>query len=159
VHGQRHPGQAAAQEGLARRALRRIVEARRTRDPEGREIDLLEWCAAQQDRLALKPSDDYGGHGIVLGWTVDAAEWRRALATAQATPTVVQDRIVLPRESFPGWGDGGLVWADRQVDTAPYIAHAGYVDGVLTRLSTEALLNVTAGGGSQAPTFLVEPRA
>lgn len=136
----------------------RIVEPRRTRTPDGAEADLLEWCAAHQDRLALKPSDDYGGHGIVLGWTVDAAEWRRALEAAVAVPTVVQDRIVLPRESFPGWGEGGLAWADRQVDTAPYIAHGGYVDGVLTRLSTEALLNVTAGGGSQAPTFLIERR-
>jgi uncharacterized circularly permuted ATP-grasp superfamily protein len=137
----------------------RVVEARRTRTPDGTEADLLPWCEANQDRLALKPSDDYGGHGIVLGWTVDAAEWRRALAAAEAAPTVVQDRIVLPREAFPGWGEDGLAWADRQVDTAPYIAHGGYVDGVLTRLSTEALLNVTAGGGSQAPTFLIEPRA
>jgi hypothetical protein len=137
----------------------RVVEPRRTRTPDGTEADLLPWCEAHQDRLALKPSDDYGGHGIVLGWTVDPAEWRRALAAAVETPTVVQDRIVLPRESYPGWGDGGLVWADRQVDTAPYIAHAAAVDGILTRLSTEALLNVTAGGGSQTPTFLVEPRA
>ena len=32
------------------------------------------------------------------------------------------------------------------------------LDGCLTRLSTAALLNVTAGGGSTVPTFVVEPR-
>jgi hypothetical protein len=32
------------------------------------------------------------------------------------------------------------------------------VDGVLTRLSTAALLNVTAGGGSNVPTYVVEKR-
>jgi hypothetical protein len=32
------------------------------------------------------------------------------------------------------------------------------VDGVLTRLSTDPLLNVTAGGGSSCPTMLVERR-
>jgi hypothetical protein len=32
------------------------------------------------------------------------------------------------------------------------------VDGLLSRLSTAALLNVTAGGGSQVPNFIVAPR-
>jgi hypothetical protein len=32
------------------------------------------------------------------------------------------------------------------------------MDGCLTRISTEALLNVTAGGGSTVPTFVVEER-
>ena len=33
-------------------------------------------------------------------------------------------------------------------DTNPFVFYGDYVDGCLTRLSTEALLNVTAGGGS-----------
>jgi hypothetical protein len=32
------------------------------------------------------------------------------------------------------------------------------VDGCLTRLSTEPLLNVTAGGGSTVPTFTMAQR-
>jgi len=32
------------------------------------------------------------------------------------------------------------------------------MSGCLTRLSTAALLNVTAGGGSTVPTFIVEKR-
>jgi hypothetical protein len=32
------------------------------------------------------------------------------------------------------------------------------MDGCLTRISTEALLNVTAGGGSTVPTMVVEAR-
>jgi len=44
------------------------------------------------------------------------------------------------------------------VDTAPYVARGAFVDGVLTRLGTASLLNVTAGGGSQVPTFVVEAR-
>jgi hypothetical protein len=32
------------------------------------------------------------------------------------------------------------------------------MEGYLTRLSTAALLNVTAGGGSTVPSFLVEKR-
>jgi hypothetical protein len=54
--------------------------------------------------------------------------------------------------------DGKLLIADRMLDTAPYVVYGQYVDGCLTRLSTAALLNVTAGGGSSVPTMLVEKR-
>ena len=53
---------------------------------------------------------------------------------------------------------GKVVLIDRMVDTAPYVAYGGHVDGCLTRLATAALLNVTAGGGSQTPTFIAERR-
>jgi hypothetical protein len=38
------------------------------------------------------------------------------------------------------------------------VFHGAYADGCLTRLSTAALVNVTAGGGSTVPTCLVEAR-
>ena len=47
---------------------------------------------------------------------------------------------------------------DRTLDTNPYVAFGAFMHGCLTRISTEALVNVTAGGGSTVPTFLVEPR-
>jgi len=54
--------------------------------------------------------------------------------------------------------DGRVVVADRMLDTAPYVFDGRYVDGCLTRLGTTSLLNVTAGGGSNVPTYLVERR-
>jgi hypothetical protein len=71
---------------------------------------------------------------------------------------VVQRRIGLPTEEFPSWADGRLVLADRIVDTAPFVFEGARVDGCLTRVSTASLVNVTAGGGSTVPTFVVEPR-
>ena len=47
---------------------------------------------------------------------------------------------------------------DRLQDTNPYVFYGEYMEGCLTRLSTQALLNVTAGGGSTVPTMLVNPR-
>ncbi|HRE27566.1 MAG TPA: hypothetical protein PK954_13095 [Anaerolineales bacterium] len=47
---------------------------------------------------------------------------------------------------------------DRMLDTNPYLWYGQYVSGCLTRLSTASLLNVTAGGGSTVPTFVVEKR-
>jgi uncharacterized circularly permuted ATP-grasp superfamily protein len=111
-----------------------------------------------KDRFVLTPNDEYGGTGIVLGWTVDQDAWEGAVARAQAEPYVVQERVGIPSEPYPGWQDGQVRLIDRMIDTAPFVTYGTAVDGVLTRLSTAALLNVTAGGGSQVPGFVVEPR-
>lgn len=135
----------------------RVVSERKT-TVAGQQVDLLPFVAENRERLVLKPNDEYGGKGIVLGWEVDDAEWQRAIATALAEPYIVQQRIALPTEAYPSLVGGKVVIADRMVDTAPYVAYGAHVDGCLTRLATAALLNVTAGGGSQTPTFIAERR-
>ncbi|HEU0013001.1 MAG TPA: hypothetical protein VFQ45_04925 [Longimicrobium sp.] len=135
----------------------RVVEERRT-DHGGQHIDLLPWMAQNRQRLVLKPNDDYGGHGIVLGWLVSDEEWQVSVQRALERPHVVQERIILPTEPFPSVVDGRLEVYDRMVDLAPYISETDRVDGALTRIATDPLLNVTAGGGSSVATFLVEER-
>lgn len=135
----------------------RVVEERRT-TRDGIPVDLLSYIAEHKDQLVLKPNDEYGGKGIVLGWEVSDADWTNTLRTALEEPYIVQERIALPSEPYPSMIDGQVVIADRMLDTAPYVVYGQYVDGCLTRLSTAALLNVTAGGGSSVPTMLVEKR-
>jgi hypothetical protein len=135
----------------------RRVEERRTTF-EGKPVDLIPFILSSRERLVLKPNDDYGGAGIVLGWEVDDAGWETALRRALELPYIVQDRIALPFEAYPSVVDGKIDFRDRMLDTAPFVAHGESVDGCLTRLSTAALLNVTAGGGSTVPTFVVEKR-
>jgi uncharacterized circularly permuted ATP-grasp superfamily protein len=135
----------------------RVVEERTTR--HGSEtIDLVPYVLANRDQLVLKPNDEYGGKGIVLGWTVDQPHWEQAVTTALTTPYVVQQRVNLPYEEFAGYEDGTLRVLPRMLDTNPFVAFGAYQHGLLTRISTEALLNVTAGGGSTVPTFLLDPR-
>jgi hypothetical protein len=74
-------------------------------------------------------------------------------------PYIVQERITLPTEPYPALVDGRVVIHDRILDTAPFVFHGAYMDGCLTRLSSDPLVNVTAGGGSSLATFVVEPRA
>jgi hypothetical protein len=135
----------------------RVVEERRTTHG-GTAVDLVPFIVEHKDQLVLKPNDEYGGKGIVLGWEADDAEWAEALRTALREPYIVQERVSLPSEPYPSFVDGQLVIAERMLDTAPYVVYGQYVDGCLTRLSTAALLNVTAGGGSSVPTLLVEKR-
>ncbi len=70
----------------------------------------------------------------------------------------MQERVSLTSEPYPSLVDGALQVGDRMVDTNPFVFYGDYMDGCLTRLSTQALLNVTAGGGSTVPTFMVERR-
>lgn len=135
----------------------RMVEERRT-VYKGESIDLLPFIVEHKDRLVLKPNEDYGGRGIVLGWTVDTESWEKSVKAALQLPYVVQERIVLPTEPYPSYIDGRVQFIDRQLDTAPFVFYGDFMDGCLTRLSTEPLLNVTAGGGSTVPTFVIDKR-
>jgi hypothetical protein len=135
----------------------RVVEERRT-EHAGRPVDLLEFTSANRERLVLKPNDEYGGKGIVLGWTVDDATWQGAIRTALAEPYIVQERVRIPSEGWPALTGGALHIGERMLDTAPFLADGTVMTGCLTRIGTDPLLNVTAGGGSNVPTFLVEAR-
>lgn len=135
----------------------RVVEERHS-TYKGQPIDLIPFVHEQRERLVLKPSDAYGGEGVVLGWKTGQTEWAAAVTAALGSPHIVQERVAIPSEPYPSFVDGRLEIYDRMLDTAPFVTHGDYMDGMLTRLSTAALLNVTAGGGSTVPTFVVVPR-
>ncbi|HEY4320438.1 MAG TPA: hypothetical protein VGM77_04590 [Gemmatimonadales bacterium] len=148
-----------AQQAAIRRHVpwTRVVEDRHT-VLDGAEIDLVRWISDHRDELVLKPNDDYGGTGIVLGWEVDPAEWDIAVTRALSEPYIVQRRIMLPTEPFAAVVDGELALDERIVDTAPFCWNGAWAEAMLCRISTSTLVNVTAGGGSTIPTFVVEPR-
>ena len=69
----------------------------------------------------------------------------------------MQERVHIAYEDYPQCLAGQLHIGRRLVDTDPYLFDTR-VQGCLTRLSTVTLLNVTAGGGSTVPTFLIGGR-
>ena len=133
------------------------VEERHTHY-HGQAIDLIPFILEHRERLVLKPNDEYGGKGIILGWETDASGWEQALQTALTEPYIVQERVTIPSEPYPWLVDGRVQFSDRMLDTNPFVFYGDYVDGCLSRLSAEALLNVTAGTGSAVATFIVEKR-
>ena len=148
-----------AERDAARRFIpwTRLVAERQT-EVDGATVDLVAWMQDNKDRLVLKPADEYGGKGIVLGWTVEQGTWESAIAGALESPTIVQERVELPREDFPALLNNSLNIYSSMLDTDPYIWYGDYMSGCLTRISTAALLNVTAGGGSTVPTYVIERR-
>jgi uncharacterized circularly permuted ATP-grasp superfamily protein len=132
-----------------RAAIRRHVPWTRRVRPE-----LAEDVARRRESLVLKPNDEYGGKGVILGWTVSQAEWEAAIETAATQRYVVQEAVEIPHVSFPVALDG-LRYIDLMVDLDPYLFD-GRAGGFMTRVSAAALLNVTAGAGSVVPTFVVE---
>jgi uncharacterized circularly permuted ATP-grasp superfamily protein len=123
----------------------------------GSRIDLLDFARKNQERLLLKPNDEYGGKGIIIGWESSAADWERGLHEALQSPFVIQERVEIAYEDYPAMVDGQLQIGRRLVDTDPFL-FGSEVHGSLTRLSTVTLLNVTAGGGSTTPVFVIDER-
>jgi uncharacterized circularly permuted ATP-grasp superfamily protein len=120
----------------------------------GKVVDLVDLVTREKDRFVLKPNDEYGGKGVVLGWTVEQHEWDQTLLAGLTASYVVQERVSVPRYPFPVLLDR-IHYLDLAIDHDPYLFW-GNVSGCLTRLSSSALLNVTAGAGSVVPTYIVD---
>ena len=133
------------------------VEERQARY-RGQTIDLIPYIFEHRENFVLKPNDEYGGKGIVLGWQTDSTSWAQAIQAALTEPYIVQERVAIPSELYPCLIDGRVELIDLMLDTNPFVFYGDYVDGCLSRLSAEALLNVTAGNGSAVATFVVEKR-
>src|SRR5690349_10591506 len=132
----------------------------------GQHIELLAFIREKREDLVLKPSDEYGGSGVTLGWETTEHDWDEAIARAvsatkpgeQSCAWIVQERIPIRREVFPYITPNKTVeFRDMLVDFAPYLFR-GKLCGFLTRLSSTGLANVTSGGG-QVPAFRVAPKS
>ncbi len=121
------------------------------------EIDLVDFTRAHKSKLVLKPNDDYGGHGIFIGWTSDEAAWDDAIATALANGDyLVQERVETSKELFPMLFGEEFSMIEQLVDLDPLLFF-GKVGSAFTRLSTSELANVSSGGG-MVPTFVIRER-
>lgn len=135
----------------------RVVRDEHT-DYFGREVNLLDFIRADGERLVLKPNDDYGGHGITIGWSVDQRGWDEAINNALANGDyLVQERVPTARETFPALTDDGRIeFAEQLVDLDPLLFN-GKVGSAFTRLSFTELANVSSGGG-MVPTYIISKK-
>jgi hypothetical protein len=115
----------------------------------GERRDLLDVLRRERERLVLKPNDDYGGHGVRMGWETDEAGWDEAINLALATPFVVQERVPVTKVRLPMFASTQLAIEEMFVDFDPFL-FLNKVEGGLVRLSASSLCNVSSGGGETA---------
>lgn len=126
---------------------------------DGESIDLVEWTRTNSHKLVLKPNDDYGGHGIYIGWNLSESEWNDAITAALADGDyLVQERVKTAKEMFPMVHENalGFSYVEQLVDLDPLLFN-GVVGAAFTRLSSTELANVSSGGG-MVPTFIISER-
>ncbi|MFE3938078.1 hypothetical protein ACFXPJ_31065, partial [Streptomyces goshikiensis] len=122
----------------------------------GSPVDTLSHALAHQHELILKPTLLHGGKGIVAGWTADAAQWEREVASAMDGPFVLQRRVRPASEPFPDSAGGsqelflnwGVYLGARGADDDGYAG--GFVRG-----STDPAVGVVsmAGGATVGCVF------
>lgn len=114
----------------------------------GESVDLPEFIRRNRESMLLKPNDDYGGKGIVLGWESSEGEWDDAIQDALEHPFVVQERVAVEKQLFPVY-DEAVTMEELLVDFDPFLFN-NKVEGGMVRLSSSSLVNVTQGGGQTA---------
>jgi len=138
---------------------RHLPWTRRVREGETKykdsTIDLIELLRSHREKFLLKPNDDYGGSGIIVGWESTESEWDAALEQALAEPFVVQERAVVEKVEFPMYDGPKAEMHELLIDFDPFLFR-GRVEGGLVRLSPQSLVNVAAGGG-EAALAVLEP--
>jgi hypothetical protein len=114
----------------------------------GDERDLVELLKTEQEDLVLKPNDEYGGHGVVLGWEVSPLEWQGAIERALNGDYVTQRRVPVTRTSIAMFDERASA-REMIADFNPFL-FLNQVEGGLVRLSATSLSNISSGGGQTA---------
>ena len=120
---------------------------------KGRVVDLVDMVRKNKNIFVIKPNDEYGGKGVVLGRAVDSNTWDAAIETGLANGFVVQEIVEIHREPFLMHKEGCWEMMPTVVDLAPYL-NGPLLGGCLTRTSYTDLANVTSGGGT-LPMFIL----
>jgi hypothetical protein len=127
----------------------RMVRPGRATLPDGSRGALLDYAAAHQRDLALKPAVGHGGVGVILGWdNLSPAQWRGQLASASGAPFILQKRIRPTPEPFPTEEGGPAPWIPvwGVFTTAP--GYGGVFSRAAPAIEGLGVVNAAMGAGS-----------
>ena len=134
-----------------------IPWTRRMRDRKtlfrGLQIDLMEFIRSNRKYFVIKPNDEYGGKGVMLGFACTRQQWDEWLDRGLREGFVVQEAVDIHREPFLTQVDGSWKLVPTVIDLDPYL-NGPLMGGCLTRITSGQLANVTAGGGT-LPAFIL----
>ncbi|HSK71839.1 MAG TPA: hypothetical protein VK892_09110, partial [Pyrinomonadaceae bacterium] len=129
-----------------------IPWTRRLRDGETtykeKNVNLLEFLGRERENFLIKPNDDYGGSGIVLGWETSQGDWETALNENLKKSYIAQEKVEVQKVTFPIYSDE-IHMEKLLIDFDPFL-FLGKAHGGLVRLSSSSIVNVAKGGGETA---------
>ena len=126
------------------------------------ETDKLEFVLANLDKLVVKPANESGGYGMLVGSHATRKEREDFAPLVKANPRNYIAQPILNLSTVPTLADGRL--EPRHVDLRPFIlqgASTAVTAGGLTRVALRRgslVVNSSQGGGSK-DTWIVEPEA
>lgn len=125
----------------------RVLDGGTSTLPDGSTGDLQSFIIAEQSSLVLKPASDYGGHNVHLGCLTEPRQWS-ALTRAHAGTGdwIVQQYLSVPEGDFPAVDGTRVDMRKRHFNINPFSIGGRYA-GMITRISDNAVINVSAGGG------------
>jgi uncharacterized circularly permuted ATP-grasp superfamily protein len=121
--------------------------------------DAREYVLANLDKLVVKPANESGGYGMLMGPHSSSVERARFAERVRADPRNYMAQPTLTLSTAPTLADGGL--APRHLDLRPFVLQSSgmYVTtGGLTRVAMRAgslVVNSSQGGGSK-DTWIVD---
>lgn len=124
----------------------RVLWDRRTEDPRGRTLDLFSYARRSKDALVLKPNQEAGGEGVLIGPNASAPEWEKALEGAHREPGrwVVQEYARTSRRWMAYLLNGAIHYDRCYFSLGLFYSSQGL--GLHCRVSRFSVVNVARGG-------------
>ncbi len=124
-----------------------------------KEIDLVSFVRDNKDNLVLKPSDGYGGFGVLVGKTAGNEEWNDLIDKSLTEDIIytVQEFANIPQEDFPVIEDGEFKGFSPKNVNINFWSHDGEFAGAFVRAAEGSVINVHQGGG-MVPVFFVSKK-
>lgn len=126
----------------------RLIRPVKTKDPQGRQVDLIKYIRNNKDNLVLKPNRLYGGEGVVVGRSAKINEWEKTLNKTLQAPYsfVAQELADVRKEDFPVISKQGRVGLERRFVVSGFFVTAKSLVCV-GRFCRDSVVNVSRGGG------------
>jgi glutathionylspermidine synthase len=121
---------------------------------KGLTVDLRYLLLDNREEFVLKPARGYGGEDVYLGANTDPETWGQIVDENMGGDWIVQEQVEIPRALYPRMEDGEVRFTLSNVNVNPFV-FGGRFAGAYTRISTEDVINVSAGGGL-TPTVTAE---
>lgn len=112
-----------------------------------------EYVLANLDKLVVKPANESGGYGMLMGGRATAEERAQFAGLIRANPRNYMAQPTLALSTVPTYVDGAL--APRHIDLRPFVLqgkHSYVTTGGLTRVALREgslIVNSSQGGGSK----------